>query len=455
VSPHAGGRYAKQQGAGGGGGGFDATAWGTVLGEYDFSDTSKITQSGGLVSSVAVKSGTWPSVVQPSGSAQPVTGTRTQNALNVLDFDGASDYLYISAQSGAQPLTVVVAAASDNVDAAMHEVTGYQPELYVEGDVWKFKSSTVVASATPEDSGFHILVGIFNGPSSELWIDGVKVLGPVSAGTLGYVDVYIGCGLSTYWNGTVGHKIVYSGVVANPAGLSSALMSKWGVVAAFDPGTISNMLGWWDFSNTASITHSAGRVSSVADKGPVNKPQTQATGAFQPMTGTRTINGRNTIDFDSANTFLRTTNYINSPPYTLFAVAKMDTLPAAADRQLLGNSNQNPTIYSTPNAGTGYWSYFSGTQQQSAVAIDLNPHMASAVFNGASSSFYLDGTLISSGNPGAGNYNDYPVAIGNNPVNALSWWDGIVGEVIVYNKALTTIERQNVEGYLKAKWGTP
>jgi hypothetical protein len=35
----------------------------------------------------------------------------------------------------------------------------------------------------------------------------------------------------------------------------------------------------------------------------------------------------------------------------------------------------------------------------------------------------------------------------------LVWWNGFIGEVIVYNSALSTRERQQVEGYLAYKWG--
>jgi hypothetical protein len=35
----------------------------------------------------------------------------------------------------------------------------------------------------------------------------------------------------------------------------------------------------------------------------------------------------------------------------------------------------------------------------------------------------------------------------------LVWWNGFIGEVIVYNSALSTRQRQQVEGYLAWKWG--
>jgi hypothetical protein len=56
----------------------------------DASDSSTITESAGFVSQWDDKSGSGNHFPQGSGSAQPTTGTRTLNDLNVLDFDGGN-----------------------------------------------------------------------------------------------------------------------------------------------------------------------------------------------------------------------------------------------------------------------------------------------------------------------------------------------------------------------------
>lgn len=61
----------------------------------DASDTSTITESGGAVSQWDDKSGNDYHATQSTGANQPTTGTRTQNGLNALDFDGAGDNLEI------------------------------------------------------------------------------------------------------------------------------------------------------------------------------------------------------------------------------------------------------------------------------------------------------------------------------------------------------------------------
>jgi hypothetical protein len=75
------------------GGGFVPTdITGCVL-WLDASDTGTITEASGAVSQIDDKSSAGNHATQGTGSAQPTTGTRTQNGLNVLDFDGTGDYL--------------------------------------------------------------------------------------------------------------------------------------------------------------------------------------------------------------------------------------------------------------------------------------------------------------------------------------------------------------------------
>jgi hypothetical protein len=62
----------------------------------DASDTSTIIESGGFVSQWNDKSGNGRHVSQAIGTSQPITGTTTQNGLNVIVFDGTNDILTVS-----------------------------------------------------------------------------------------------------------------------------------------------------------------------------------------------------------------------------------------------------------------------------------------------------------------------------------------------------------------------
>jgi hypothetical protein len=74
------------------------------------------------------------------------------------------------------------------------------------------------------------------------------------------------------------------------------------------------------------------------------------------------------------------------------------------------------------------------------------------MFTGASNTFYLNGTsgstVSSSGNFG---YSNYEVG-GSFGEENLVPLNGFIGELIHFNTALTTSQRQQVEGYLAWKW---
>ena len=91
---------------------------------YDASDTSSITVSGTAVTQWNDKSGNAYHVTQATSGLRPQSGTRTQNGLNAIDFDGGNDILnaataanwtFLNNTSGATVFMAVFAdTASDN-----------------------------------------------------------------------------------------------------------------------------------------------------------------------------------------------------------------------------------------------------------------------------------------------------------------------------------------------------
>ena len=63
----------------------------------DASDLTTITESGGAVSEWRDKSGNGYAFTQATSTAQPTTGTTTQNGLNVISFDGVDDFMVSTA----------------------------------------------------------------------------------------------------------------------------------------------------------------------------------------------------------------------------------------------------------------------------------------------------------------------------------------------------------------------
>jgi hypothetical protein len=83
--------------------------------------------------------------------------------------------------------------------------------------------------------------------------------------------------------------------------------------------------------------------------------------------------------------------------------------------------------------------------------------MASLVYTGSSRQVFLNGggqgSDSFSGSFGTTLYGIGAYAGFNPSSYAFNKYTGLVGEVIVYNSALSTAQRQQVEGYLAWKWG--
>src|SRR5207253_147257 len=97
------------------------------------------------------------------------------------------------------------------------------------------------------------------------------------------------------------------------------------VPVAFTPTDIAGCQAWYDPSDLASITSSGGAVSQLNDKSGNARHLTQATGSLQPITGTRTQNGLNVIDFDGVDDYMDSPSFSVSQPFTEFVVSLSDS----------------------------------------------------------------------------------------------------------------------------------
>ena len=82
--------------------------------------------------------------------------------------------------------------------------------------------------------------------------------------------------------------------------------STLGIVAShrtppFTPANLTGLQVWYDASDTATITHSAGAVSQINDKSGLGRHATQSTAAAKPTTGTVTQNGKNVLAHDGGD----------------------------------------------------------------------------------------------------------------------------------------------------------
>jgi len=517
--------------------GFDPLSYSPRFG-IDASKASSITSSGGLVSQINDLSGSGFHLTQSTTASKPSTGVRTSpSGLNCLGFDGIDDS--INSGSGftqAQPLTLIVTGKFDAIGAGIyHNIVGgggSAPTLSVNPNSqyeWYAGASLIATSPQPDTTNFRVMIGVFNGSSTQIWVDGVLIkTGDASSSGYSAGNIYVGSysGGASWMRGAVGEYWILSGALSaldvkkwtaylgfkwtnltqnllrpkspyrsqTPDGSVSfdrtsasvfdlmvdadnlpdykknalrALRGSGGdsffeetpVTASladpnpvwFNPNTLSP-LGWYDASDTASITSSGGVVSQFNDKSGNSRHLTQGTSANRPITGTRTINGRNTLDFDGVNDNLQSGTFTQAQPITAFVVVQSD-VTNPSNSQALGNDvpNNTPTLW----ISNGGWAYFAGSVAASGTAVNTNAHILEGVFSGASSGLWLDGTFILGTNPGTNGYSTARILMGSDGNQTASCWDGRIGELLVFAGAMNSTNRAAVRYYLGDKWAIP
>jgi hypothetical protein len=222
------------------------------------------------------------------------------------------------------------------------------------------------------------------------------------------------------------------------------------VQAAFSPLDLSPVL-WLDAADTSTITEVGGAVSQWDDKSGNGNDVTQGTAAYQPSSGTRTLNSLNVLTFDGSDSLVNVSLPSVSAPYTTFIVFKLGTLDVATQYLLdSGNGNLQSILstISTTNLRVG-----AGTYPLIGSGVDTtNTYVADWVINGASSEAKLNG--VSTGTVNAGTNSRVGVRVGASTLGTANLRaDGLVAEIIFYSGTVADADRLLVRQYLANKWG--
>ena len=204
---------------------------------------------------------------------------------------------------------------------------------------------------------------------------------------------------------------------------------------------------WLDATDATTMTKDAlNRVSQWRDKLGGANNLAQATVNQQPIQLANMINGMPAVRFSSAQTcVLNTATNFASPTTVLF----VGRLTGGSNGRLVGGNPGNWLM--GYHGGFMDRAYFSGWVNQPNTV----PTAAIALYTGVipggatASSFYKNGTLLASNTGGVTGPQGFELG-GYNGNNEIS--DGDIGEVLIYNRALSASEQQTVEAYLNAKW---
>jgi hypothetical protein len=250
--------------------------------------------------------------------------------------------------------------------------------------------------------------------------------------------------------------------------------------APFTPPNITGLAIWHDPSDTSSITHGGANDVTQIDDLSGNGLHATSSGSSSPTTNTRTINGLNGLDFDGGSDSLAgaTTGITitGAGGITIFVVIHQDsTAPASqgimhfvnniGTADLIGvllelRTNKYAMAWGEGETGSATGKEWTSLHESSGTAQTTTPVLLTARLSTAAQTLRKNGTAISLTSLATSGSPTFMQNLGgadlNNVIGKRSGterFNGIVGEVIVYDSALSDANRDEVETYLMDKWG--
>ena len=202
----------------------------------DTNGTTQVASDGDLIARIDDKSGNGNELTQATSDARPTYKTAIKNGLSVGRFDGVDDTLVqASGDDIAQPFTAFMGinntrVATGSNDRIMMD-TGGTTQFYRSVGKWAIFAGTGVVSNALTGVDWDYVTGLFDGASSEVWIDGTSTA-TGDAGATAMQMLHLGANTvgTEPFTGDIGEIMVYD------SGLSDAdrlrvedyLSKRWG-----------------------------------------------------------------------------------------------------------------------------------------------------------------------------------------------------------------------------------
>jgi len=221
---------------------------------------------------------------------------------------------------------------------------------------------------------------------------------------------------------------------------------------AFVPNKIADLILWLEASDISTIINSGGFVSGWKDKSKNGNNAAQTTGANQPTTGIETINGVNALKFDGINDSLLRATFTGgqvAQPNTIFVVWELPDLPLSTTGKMI-DGGADPSRHVIEISTNDRWQMWAGLFMFGTVRLENTPYITASLFNTTSSEAYVNGVQDVDGDVGDRFLNGISIA---SKFGVSAFLNVKIGEIIIYNKDVSTLERQQVEESLSNKWG--
>lgn len=223
---------------------------------------------------------------------------------------------------------------------------------------------------------------------------------------------------------------------------------------AWTPSLIQTAL-WLDAADASTITLNGSTVSQWRDKSGNARHVAQATAANQPTYTANGLNGKPVLTFDGINDFLQATSFTVSRIVSVMVVASTNN--TAQNQYLLDESNSATyggglSIRFATTGSVRFWGQDVIAITDIAGVIQGAASIIGGVENNSVRNAFLNGVSSPNSIPGTSTRNALNPRIGHS--NLLGGFlDGIISEIVLTDSALSTTDRQRLEGYLAWKWG--
>lgn len=250
------------------------------------------------------------------------------------------------------------------------------------------------------------------------------------------------------------------------------LLNPYVFAGDITPGDISNLIGWWDFSDTSSVTTSGSAITRIDPQAAASSSMffQQATSTYQPST--TTLNGLNAASF--SGDYMKSDGANDSD----FTYLTGDFTIVVVFQRASGTSTSNRVLWGQgANAGgaTDFISVF--LRDGDDLSFNVAPNPPTVITTESSGEDYstgspeiaivrrtsgtvevlaVDGTVLDS-NSASGSLSPVtPIFLGglfDPPTSFNEQWTGVIGEAVVYKKSVSGSEFSALMDYFTDKWG--
>jgi len=249
-------------------------------------------------------------------------------------------------------------------------------------------------------------------------------------------------------------------ITAASVGVNCTMM--WGITNytadsnyTFLPTEISGLIAWWDASQITDLNNNDDVTTWIDVTGVYSA--TQSTASKKPHYKTNQINSLAAIDFEADDSQYLITTIPPSADKTVFIVFTCESLD---DRVLMGSIESADDSFLGIETATDKLAGGVSTDDittilgTTTIATDGTAYIGMLKYNGSNVNLALDGTVEYAGAQAAEVSNTEVEYIGalNTDASPGSYWDGLIGEIILFNTSLSSVDTANIIAYLQNKW---